>query len=414
MKYNKFLFTAVAVLSTSFCALAQSGASTPYSRIGYGMLGENATGTQRHMGGVGIASQSGRQINVMNPASYAKTDSLTFMWDVGVGVSNSWSNESTTGKHGYNFGGGLDYITSGFRIANHLGGSFGLVPFSSVGYSFGKKIDNGTETRLGEGSLSELYLGAGWEPFKNFSIGANFSYLFGTIFNDTYINSSTTDLFQRTMEVRDWNVHVGAQYAIDINKDDHVVIGAIYSPKKSLHGHTWGTYYESTATKRDTVQYTSLKGNYQLPNTLGGGISFTHGTKFFGEVNFTYQDWSKVAYMPLKGFESADIKFNDRWKVAAGVQYVPDARGSYLKRIAYRFGGFYNNDYQNVQGNQVRDYGLSLGFGFPALGSKTLVNLGVEWKHRYTAPVNLIKEDYLNITLSVSFNEMWFWKNKIR
>ena len=27
---------------------------------------------------------------------------------------------------------------------------------------------------------------------------------------------------------------------------------------------------------------------------------------------------------------------------------------------------------------------------------------------------NLLKEDYLNITVSVNFNEMWFWKNKIR
>lgn len=414
MIYKKLIFTALTVLSTSLSALAQGGATTPYSRIGYGMLGENATGIQRHMGGVGIAMQSGRQINVMNPASYAATDSLTFMWDIGVELSNSWSNEESTGKTGHNFGGGLDYITSGFRIANHLGGSFGLVPFSSVGYSFGKKIDSGSESRIGDGSLSELYIGAGWEPFKNFSLGANFSYLFGTITNDTYVVASATNLFQRTMEVRDWNVHVGVQYAIDLNKDDRLVLGAIYSPKKSFHGHTWGVYYEQNATKRDTVQYTSLKGNYEMPNTLGGGISYTHGTKFNGEINFTYQDWSKVAYKPLTGFENDNTKFNNRWKVAAGVQFVPDARGGYLKRIAYRMGAYYNNDYLNVMGNKVRDYGLSLGFGFPALGSKTLVNLGVEWKHRYTSPVNLIKEDYLNVSLSVSFNEMWFWKNKIR
>ena len=100
--------------------------------------------------------------------------------------------------------------------------------------------------------------------------------------------------------------------------------------------------------------------------------------------------------------------------MAAGLQYVPNYRGSYLKRTAYRVGAFYNHDYQNVGGNNVRDYGVSAGVGLPALGSKTVINLGVEWRHRYSSPAMLIKENYLNVTLSVNFNEMWFWKNKIR
>lgn len=377
------------------------------------MLGENATGIQRQMGGVGFASQNNRQVNVMNPASYSKTDSLTFLWDIGIDLTNLWSKEN--GKSGHSFGGGLDYITSSFRIADRLGASFGVVPFSSVGYSFGNTIDNGTESRMGYGSINELYVGAGWEPIKNLSIGANFSYMFGSLQNQTYITGSSVNLFMRKLVVRDWNVHLGAQYALNLTKDDRIVLGATFSPKKSLHGHTWGSYYDSNNEKKiDTVGYTSLNGKYELPNTVGGGISYSHGTKFFGEIDFTYQDWSKVKYNTLQGFEPANLKFDNRWKVAAGMQFVPDVRGNYFKRMAYRFGAYYNHDYQNVQNNNVRDYGVGFGFGFPALGSKTLVNLGFEWKHRYTAPVNLIKEDYLNITLSVTFNEMWFWKNKIR
>ena len=68
----------------------------------------------------------------------------------------------------------------------------------------------------------------------------------------------------------------------------------------------------------------------------------------------------------------------------------------------------------NVNGNTVRDYGATFGVGLPAPGSKTTVNIGFEWKHRYSAPTSLIKEDYFNITVSVNVNEMWFWKNKIR
>ena len=82
--------------------------------------------------------------------------------------------------------------------------------------------------------------------------------------------------------------------------------------------------------------------------------------------------------------------------------------------MAYRLGAYFNHDYQNVNGNNVRDYGVSLGVGLPVTGFKTTVNLGVEWKHRYTDPVALVKEDYLNITVSVNFNETAFFKNKIR
>jgi hypothetical protein len=43
-----------------------------------------------------------------------------------------------------------------------------------------------------------------------------------------------------------------------------------------------------------------------------------------------------------------------------------------------------------------------------------MVNLGIEWKQRYASPQTLIRENYLNITLGVNFNEVWFFKRKIR
>lgn len=393
-------------------AEAQNSIS-PYSRMGYGLLGENATGIQRQMGGVGYAMQNGRQVNVMNPASYAQTDSLTFLWDIGLDFTSVWMEEG--GKKGNSTGGGLDYITSAFRIADNLGASFGAVPFSSVGYTFGTDIDHGNVLRTGTGSVSELYLGFGWSPIKNLSIGANASYMFGTLQNYTLINSTSTSLFLRQMEIRDWNLHAGMQYVIPFNKKNRVTLGVTYSPKKPIHGHAWGSYYDAaTDEKKDTVGYNSMKNNYELPNTIGAGLNYTHGNQWMAEVDFTYQDWTKAKYTPIKGFESANARFDDRWKVSGGIQFVPSARGSYLKRMAYRAGAYYNHDYQNFHGNNLRDYGVSLGFGFPALGSKTTVNLGFEYKHRYTAPTCLIKEDYFNVTLSVNFNEMWFWKNKIR
>ena len=413
MKRIKHIILATLFLATSVTsALAQSSTS-PYSRLGFGILNDNATGMQRSMGGVGYAMQNGRQINVMNPASYSQVDSLTFLWDIGMDLTNCWSKEYD--KSGYNLGGGLDYITGQFRVAKNLGAALGLVPFSSVGYSFGGDLATGTDSKSGVGGLNELFLGVGYQPFKGLSIGANFSYLFGTTTNTTQVTYITTSQFTRSLEVRDWNVRAGLQYGFNFSRKNRVVLGVTYSPKKAMHGTAMGTMSDVTLDKKvDTVANMSLKGNYELPTTIGAGISYTYDNRLNLEVDYTYQQWSKAKYTPINYFEVPSTKWNDRWKVAAGVSYIPNPRGSYLKRMTYRLGAFYNNDYTNVNGNDVRDYGVTLGFSFPALNSKTLVNLGVEWKHRYTAPTNLLKEDYLNVTLSVNFNEMWFWKNKIR
>ena len=78
------LLAAVVLMGAAFGAAAQNSTMTPYSRYGYGQLSDNASSMQRSMGGVGYAMNSGRQINVMNPASYAMMDSLTFLFDMGV------------------------------------------------------------------------------------------------------------------------------------------------------------------------------------------------------------------------------------------------------------------------------------------------------------------------------------------
>ena len=129
--------------------------TTPYSKMGYGMLSDNVSSIQRSMGGVGYAMKGGRIVNVMNPASYADVDSLTFLWDVGIDLTNLWSKEN--GKEGYNFGGGLDYLTGHFKVAKGLGASFGLLPYSSVGYAYGGTIEGGSESRSGSGGLNQLY-----------------------------------------------------------------------------------------------------------------------------------------------------------------------------------------------------------------------------------------------------------------
>ena len=402
----------LALLAASLTTAVAQITTSPYSKQGFGLLGDNASGIQRQMGGVGYAMQNGRAINVMNPASYSQVDSLTFLWDVGFDLNNVWSKEGD--KSGHNFGGGLDYLTAQFRIMNHLGGSFGLVPYSSVGYTYNGKIDGGTETLMGSGGLSQLYLGLGYEPLKGLSVGANVSYLFGTITNTNSTSTTSLTSYQRLMEVRDWNINLGVQYAAQLTARDRLTLGVAWTPRKSMHGHAWGVIQDSQDTKADTVGFTSMSDKYEQPNTLGVGLGYNHDNRWIAEVDFTYQNWKNAKYHPIEGFESLTSKFDNRWKAAAGLQFSPNRRGSYLGAMAFRVGAFYNHDYQNIVGNNVRDYGATVGVGLPVPAGKTTVNVGLEWRHRTSAPIAMITEDYLNITLSVNFNELWFWKNKIR
>jgi len=407
---------ALLLLATVACwgtAIAQN-VSTPYSKMGYGMLTDNVSSIQRSMGGVGYAMKGGRIVNVMNPASYANVDSLTFLWDVGIDLTNLWSKEND--NKGYNFGGGLDYLTGHFKVAKGLGAAFGLLPYSSVGYAYGSDIDGGSESRSGSGGFNQLFVGVGYEPIKNLSVGLNFSYLFGTTSNTTLILSNSSSYFTRNMKIRDWNAQVGLQYSLPISKGrDLLTVGATFQPKKSFHGDAWGTRYDSQDTKADTIGFTSMKGNYEQPLGIGVGASYNWNHRLTVEADYTYQKWSDAKYMPIGGFEPQTMQFEDRWKAALGVQYTPNRRGSYVGAMSFRAGAFYNHDYLNYSGNNVRDYGASIGIGLPAPGSnKTTVNLGVEWRHRESSPVHLITENYLNITLGINFNELWFWKNRIR
>lgn len=100
--------------------------------------------------------------------------------------------------------------------------------------------------------------------------------------------------------------------------------------------------------------------------------------------------------------------------MALGSQYIVNPRGNYAQRINYRLGAYFGNDYIKVNGNGVKEWGLTCGFGLPAPGQKTMINLGFEYRNRKASPNPLLRENYFNITLGINFNEVWFWQNKIK
>lgn len=420
---SKIKLLCAALTVGSIIGIAHADVNTPYSMYGYGILGDRATSMQSQMGGIGYAMQSGRQINVMNPASYASIDSLTFLWDMGANMDMQWSKDRTGKTHGY--GGGLDYVTMEFPLSKYMGMSIGMVPVTQVGYAFGDEIKYGARQNQGNGGITEAYAGISGKV-GGFSVGVNVSYDFGTIQNDVYatpISGTQTlsqSLFEQIMQIRDWNIVAGVQYKQPFNRYNSITLGATYSPKKSFHGNTVLTLQDLTSDSRpDTIARTGMKGKYYSPQTFGIGLAYTHEKvhRIFVEADFTLQQWSAAPYSSLKDASGQVVfegmKFSDRQKIALGGEYIHNVRGSYFERMPWRLGAFYTDDYLKIDGNRMREFGVSLGTGFTAPGGKTMINFGLGWRHRQTKPVNLLSENYFNIMVGVNFNEVWFFKRRI-
>ena len=402
----------------AFQPAAAQDIRSPYSKFGYGLLNDNATSAQRQMGGVGYAMQPGRQTNVMNPASYAAIDTLTFLFDMGLDMTFiNYKEQTADGLNKFNDkGGGLDYITMQFPIGSHFGMSLGLLPYSSVGYSFGSSIENGSSSYEGTGNLSQINLGLSGRIWRGLMVGANVSYLFGTLYHDAYAyTGASTSLFEHVMQVRDYHLQFGLQYSQIIARRHRVTVGGVYTPAKGLLGHTWVQEYadiSNSSVAPDTLDYRSLKGNYSLPETWGAGLSYEYEGRIFGEVDFTYQPWSKAKFLNSEFL--GETRFADRYRLGVGFSFSPRYRGRYIDRVAWRVGAYYNRDYIMAGDNNVRDYGVTCGVGLPAPSGKTIINVGFEYINRRATPVPLLKENYFNITLGINFNQTWFFQNKIQ
>ena len=184
--YKKVLSAAVVASVCATAAVAQSGTNSPYSQYGLGLLNEQSSGFNRGMNGLGIGFREHNQVNYINPASYSAVDSLTFIFD--AGISGQITNFSENGNKVNAKNADFEYAVAAFRAFRHVGVSFGIVPFTNVGYNYstsgfldGDRTTVYTNTYSGSGGIHQAYVGVGWEFLKGLSVGVNASYLWGDI-----------------------------------------------------------------------------------------------------------------------------------------------------------------------------------------------------------------------------------------
>ena len=422
---NRFLgsLCLTAVATTVF---AQGSTVSPYSQYGFGEMAPQGVGMNRAMNGLGVGLHRGNQVNPLNPASYASVDSLTMLFDMGLSGQITNFNENGT-KINANTG-NFDYVVSSFRAWKNVGISFGVLPLSNIGYKYSSSSyledvqTSVATTHQGEGGLHQLYVGAGFRPFKPISFGFNVSYLWGGIDRTVSTSSSSainslTKTYQA--DVNNYTLDFGVQYDIRFGKQDMLTLGATYGfgHKLNADAECMIVSTNSTITKADTTK-TVINNALELPHTFGAGFTYTHGTKWVIGADAQMQRWSKTQFPDYQDGQYAlsSNLLDNCYKVTVGGEICPRWNSRrFFDRVRYRFGAGYTTPYYKINGqNGPRQFSVSAGFGIPIMNgynNRSLLNISAQWVNN--AADGLIKENTFRINLGLTFNEKWFAKWKV-
>lgn len=429
----KKIVTASLMLLAFMTAAAQSGTNSPYSQYGLGVMSDQTSGFNRGMNGLGLGSRESGQINYLNPASYSSMDSLTFVFDIGMTGQITNFKEGSTKVNARNAD--FEYAVAGFRAFKHLGVSFGIIPFTSIGYEYstGEYMDADlteyytTTYSASSGGLHQIFLGFGWEPIKNLSIGVNGSFLWGDYerlveneYSDSWVNTLTKVY---SASISSYKLDFGIQYTLPVTRHDEVTIGLTYSP-----GHKLGADPEClvistnpSTSVSDTTAY-SINNGLEIPDMIGAGIMWKHKNRWKVGFDYTLQRWGKTetpeytVVNDVSYYRLTDKFYSDRHKFTIGGEYCKNALSRrYFDRVRLRAGASYATSYYKINGQDgPSEISVSAGLGIPIMNSynnRSTLNVSVQWARQ--AASGLITENTFRVNVGLTFNEKWFAKWKV-
>lgn len=411
------LFT---ILST--LAIAQNNTNSPYTRYGYGQLSDHNSAKNKAMGGTGFGMRDGLQINLLNPASYSAIDSLTLLFEGGITLQNTNFSNGTTKLNAKNSS--FDYVAMQMRLHRKLGMTLGMKPFSNVGYNLSSIVEDPEmisyqKMYYGDGGLQQVFLGLGYKVLPQLSIGANASYLWGDIDRTTrLVTTSTSNVWGyreiHSVSVSDFKFDFGLQYTHRFTKKSALTLGLVYAPGKNLNNDaTVSTEMMSGdsslgANVKDTIATSGIATSY------GAGLTYIYDNRLTVGLDYSLEKWGKEKYM-----NDANA-FNDRQKIALGVEYLPSYTGrNFFSYVKYRVGAYYSKPYYKIKLDdansygKAREYGISAGFALPVVRSRSIINLTAQYVKVDGVGMNMLDEKYLRVCIGITFNERWFFKRKV-
>lgn len=441
-KINKIIILLSIVFSSVF-SFGQKLNNSPYTRYGLGEITEQTTASYFGMNSASVALAEFNHLNISNPASYGSLLKYKPLFDVGIyGKIQTLKTENSKSNQN-NFA--LRSFALGMPIGTKTGVAFGLLPYSTVGYDINSySLIEGDSVRYnyeGNGGINKVFLGVGREIINKgdslkLSIGANVSYLFGTIDNSrsviynntTYYNSKVND-FKTFKGV---NFDLGVQYSQKLSSKLKLQVGANYTLSNKLDVtkdfYAYNFKYSSFSvveTAKDTIEVNEgQKGKVTLPSGLKVGAALTFNKKLVLSLQYEQTSWNNYEEI-YDGVDLTPTELNQSSKIAFGLSYTPTSMKdwssktrSIFQKSTYRFGLKTVNTNITVNNTLIKDYGISFGISTPLLSSRSFssIDLGVDLGKLGTTDNSLIEDNYfrvyLGFSLSPSNYDRWFRKRK--
>jgi hypothetical protein len=421
------LFICSIILSISLSG--QKLVNSPYARFNLGAIEPAGSFRSIAMGGIGTAIRDNSAVYYLNPASYSSIDTNSFVFDFGLDYGINYLSDGS--NHHFSDDMNFDHIILGFPLSKGLGFAVGLVPFSNGYYNIketvspgdpGNTIDEGyISSHKGQGSLSKFFVGSGVNITKYFSAGINMSLIFGNIqrlnevdFTDYYymFHNSTTEKIQ----LYGINFEYGAQIIAPLKNSYFITAGISYSTDKHYNFRYENLAFLFSAYNiLDTLYYISNSQKAYLPGSLRAGISFGKRNKLTAGFDFSQTDWAKAV------ISSSGASFGNSRSYRFGAEYIPDkfSNYSFAKKMEYRIGGHFEETYLVINGEQIKEYGFSLGVGVPM--SRTLTktsslsktNFFFDFSQRCGPEGSLLpRENIFTVGASLNLYDFWFLKRK--
>ena len=454
---NKLILALLVALLLPAAAAAQTSsvnAFSPYTMYGIGEMNTPGTLPMRSMGGVGVALRRVGDINLLNPASYSVSPQKSFLFDFGVEGQNYYNAQKVEGVQKKSAHNSLNFrdIALQLPITRKLGVGFSLTPYSSVGYRmhYDHPYDDndpvwGNVGRVqydyqGEGDVTEVKLGLGWEVFKNFSVGVALQYYWGDSDRDVTSTTSaisgaadatyTAIIGNDNYSVSRFKGQLGVQWVPLSTQKRVLTVGATYDFGGDLSPRVRSSItmddVTSTVVRSDT---TSLK--LVLPHQVAFGLFYQTSRWALG-ADYVYQDWGgrnsgtvRTGVSGTGANNSYEVAYTNTHTIKLGAELTPsryDVR-HFLNRCSYRAGFRYGSFNQTFNGHALGEWAVTAGVGVPVqFLAVSGINVGFEYGRRgyNLAPsLGLVRQQYFKFALGFTLfgaggenKDYWFVRPK--
>lgn len=393
----------IALILISTPLFSQGGSN--YSIFGVGELNFVNGAKYDALGGTSVAFPHATGINLSNPAMWSENTDTRIQ----LGYKFNQSLVSNPNQNLYQNNGGLDGLLTLFNLDTAMGASvsMGFYSYTNVNSLISSPISvtangesiSGVTTYQATGGITRVYFGFSIKPIDILAIGAQVFGNTGVIKNSSTSTFNEANSFITYTDAKDGLGGTGLRFGLMLEPISNLRLGAYFEPSSSLTVDNELTYGSSLID--DTTFKSTAK--YDLPSSLGLGVSYVAGKFIFG-VDYQTSDYSTFKYNTYD-----NVQYSTYNSYSLGIQRIgnksPNARG--LDTWGYSLGTNLKNHYFKVNGIAINEFSGSFGFTIPIRGTAEL-DMALTFGQRGTTDSGLIKESFGKLSVNISIGDTWF------